>query len=65
MLVEISEHLLAAVESFVNKEKDRDIVVAKLWVLTDCLLDGCTAMLTVVDQYRSFHRDCQRADALR
>ena len=44
VLVEICEHLLAALQTFVNKEQHRDVVVTEFWILFDCLNDGLAAV---------------------
>ena len=63
MAVEVREHLLAPLEPAVHEEHHCDRLVAEIWRGVERLHDGCTSMLTVVDDELGFHRDAQRPHA--
>ncbi|MNJ58555.1 hypothetical protein D3C77_541900 [compost metagenome] len=64
MLVQVCEHLLASVQTFIDKEQYRNVIVTQLRVFSNGLLDRCPSVLPIIDENRRFHGDGQGADAL-
>ena len=61
--IEVGKHLLAAFESHIEKKHDGDTFVGKVGIVTQRHLDGCAAMLAVINDKLGGHRNMEESDA--
>ena len=49
MPIQIGEHLLATAQAYVEEEDDGDTLVSEVGAFNERRLNGCTQLLTIID----------------
>ena len=65
MAVEVGKHLLTALQALVHEKDNRDVLIGKVGIFPYRRLDGCSTVLSVVDDEASVHGNMEQADSLR